>query len=104
MYREGQRVAAGDRGHVDDLAGLALEGQGKAKLRQERLQRSPQQAISAHADPMSSQQQAGAFRVQPKLGAYSEPSTQRGRLASQQEYRAHVLKCIVVALRHARAL
>ena len=38
-YREGQRVAAVDGGHVEDLAGLALEGQVMAKLRQERLQR-----------------------------------------------------------------
>ena len=29
-----------------------------------------------------SNMQAGAFRVQFKLGAYSEPSTQRGRFSS----------------------
>ena len=54
-YREGQCVAAGDGGHVDDLAGLSLKCQVKAELRQERLQRSPQHAFSAHADPMSLQ-------------------------------------------------
>ena len=53
-YREGQCVAAGNGGHVDDLAGLALKGQVEAELRQEGLQRSPQHAFSAHADPMSS--------------------------------------------------
>ena len=64
MYQKGQCVATGNGGHVDDLAGLALQGQVKAELRQERLQRSPQQAFSAHADPSHHcNVHAGVFRV-----------------------------------------
>ena len=52
-YRKGQSVAAVDGRHVENLAGLALEGQVEAELRQERLQRSTQHALSVHADPVS---------------------------------------------------
>ena len=44
-HRKGQCVAAIDGGHVEDLAGLALEGQVEAELRQERLQRSTQLSV-----------------------------------------------------------
>ena len=76
-HRKGQCVAAVDGGHVEDLAGLALQGQVQAKLRQECLRRS----FSVDADSVSPQQPS--MLVSSWLGACSEPIIWQGVSAGQ---------------------